>query len=155
MTDLNLEDTIERWEDRDSRFKYQIVFDGDVGPPALPRGPIPAGLVMSISQPGGKTVNVFARDVKSLRNDPPKFSTMFKGSGVKKYQAFVRTGATQEFEAEELGPITSNWPLMSDVTNVANTHKMILAPSPAITNRKRSIRVDFVGRNGPETVRSS
>jgi hypothetical protein len=42
---------------------------------------------------------------------------------------------------------------MSDVTNVANTHKMILAPSPAITNRKRSIRVDFVGKNGTETVR--
>ena len=153
VTDLNLEDIIERWEGRDSRFKYQIVFDGDMGPPSLAKGPIPIGLVMSISQPGGKTVNVLARDVKSLRNDPPKFSTVFKGNGVKKYQEFVRTGVTQEFEVEELGPITSDWPLMSDVTNVANTHKMILAPSPAITNRKRSIRVDFVGKNGTETVR--
>jgi hypothetical protein len=153
LTDLNLEDTIERWESRDSRFKYQIVFDGDMGPTALGKAPIPAGLVMSISQPGGKTVNVFARDVKSLQNDPPRFSTTFKGNGLKKYQAFVRTGITQEFEVEELGPITSKWPLMSDLTNVANTHKMILAPSPAITNRKRSVRVDFVGKNGTETVR--
>ena len=33
LTDANLEDEIERWKERDARFNYQIVFDGDLGPP--------------------------------------------------------------------------------------------------------------------------
>jgi len=39
LTDINLEDTIEHWKDRDARFNYQIVFDGDSGPPNLSRHP--------------------------------------------------------------------------------------------------------------------
>jgi hypothetical protein len=39
---------------------------------------------MSIYKPGGKTVNVFARDAESLRADPPKFTTTFTGSGIEK-----------------------------------------------------------------------
>jgi|GEM_PF-2576480 len=152
VTDANLEDIIERWKERDARFNYQILFDTDLGPPASRSGAIPQGLVMSILQRGGKTVNVFARDVAALRADPPRFSTNFRGTGIKKYKTFVRTGVPQEFETEELGPITSDWPLMSDVTNVANTYKMTLAPSPMLTQVKRGVRVDFVGKDG-ETVR--
>jgi hypothetical protein len=50
------------------------------------------------------------------------------------------------------GRSTSDWALMSDVTNVASTYKMTLAPSPILTQVKRGVRVDFVGKNG-ETVR--
>jgi hypothetical protein len=85
---------------------------------------------MSIHKPGGKTVNVFARDVESLRADPPTVTTTFTGSGIEKFEKLVKTGVPQEFDTHELGPITSKWPLMSDVTNVGNTYKLILAPSP-------------------------
>ena len=149
VTDANLEDMIERWKERDARFNYQIVFDGDLGPPR--QGPLQAGLIMSIRQ-GDKTVNVFARD-QSLETNPPQFSTVFQGSGIPKIEALINTGAAQEFETDEIGPIKSDWPLLSDVSNVASIYKLILAPSPELTNRKRSVRVDFVRENGTETVR--
>jgi hypothetical protein len=149
VTDANLEDMIERWKERDARFNYQIVFDGDLGPPR--KGPLQSGLIMSIRQ-GDKTINVFARD-QSLETNPPQFSSVFQGSGIPKIEAFIKTGVAQEFETDEIGPITSDWPLMSDVSNVANISKMILEPSPQLTSRKRSVRVDFVRENGTETVR--
>ena len=153
LTDINLEDTIQRWKQRDARFNYQIVFDRDLGPPTHPPASIQPGLIMSIYKPGGKTVNVFARDAESLRADPPTFTTSFTGSGIEKFMKVVKTGVQQEFETHELGPITSKWPLMSDVTNAGNTYKLILAPSPVLLNRKRSVRVDFVSENGVEQVR--
>lgn len=58
---------------------------------------------MSIYKPGGKTVNVFARDAESLRADPPKFATTFTGSGIEKFEKLVKTGAPQEFDTHELG----------------------------------------------------
>ena len=58
VTDANLEDTIERWKERDARFNYQIVFDGDLGPPTLRQQPLQPGLVMSIWQ-GDQTVTAF------------------------------------------------------------------------------------------------
>jgi hypothetical protein len=153
VTDINLEDTIQHWKDRDARFNYEIVFDRDLGPPDHKSLSIKPGLVMSIYKPDGKTVNVFARDVESLRADPPTFTTTFTGSGIEKFEKMVKTGLQQEFETHELGPITSKWPLMSDVTNAGNTYKLILAPSPVLLNRKRSVRVDFVSQDGAEQVR--
>ena len=153
VTAAHLEDIIERWKERDARFNYQIVMDGDLGLPSFPpHGPIPPGLIMSKWQ-DGKTLNVFARDVASLRADPPQFSTIFKGSGVKKYEAFVRTGIAQEFETDEIGRITSDWALMSDVVAVSNTYKIKVALSPSITNRKRSVRLEFVKKNSTDTIR--
>jgi hypothetical protein len=107
---------------------------------------------MSIRQ-GDKTVNVFARDAASLNASPPRFSTVFKGSGIKKYEEFIKTGAAQEFETDEIGPIKSDWPLLSDVSNVGGTHKLSLAMSPVMTNSKRGVRVDFIRKNSTETVR--
>lgn len=153
LTDINLEDTIEHWKDRDARFNYQIVFDKDLGPPDHMLASIQPGLIMSIHEPGRKTVNVFARDVESLSADPPTITTAFTGSGIEKFMKFVKTGIQQEFETHELGPITSKWPLMSDVTNAGNTHKLFLAPSPVLLNRKRSVRLDFVSEHGAEQVR--
>lgn len=149
VTDANLEDEIERWKERDARFSYQIVFDGDLGPPR--QEPLQAGLIMSIRQ-GDKTINVFARD-KSLETNPPQLSTVFQGSGIPKIEAFIKTGTAQEFETDEIGPITSDWPLLSDVSNVPGTHKLSLAMSPVVTNRKRNVRVDFIRKNSTETVR--
>jgi len=151
-TDASLEDIVERWKERDARFNYQIVFDGDLGPPKALQGPPPPGLVMSRWQ-DGKTVNVFARDAASLRANPPQFSTTFKGSGIKKYEAFIKTGAPQEFEADEVEPIRSDWALMSDLANIHDTYKLRVAPSPLLTNIKRSVRLEFVGNPGTGAVR--
>jgi hypothetical protein len=153
LTDINLEDTIEHWKDRDARFNYQIVFDGDLGPLDQSSVSVPSRFVMSIRKPGSKTVNVFERDVESLRADPPKFTTTFKGSGIEKFEKLFKTGVPQEFDTHELGPITSKWPLMSDVTNAGNTYKLTLGPSPVVMNRKRSVRVEFIGQGGSQTVR--
>lgn len=153
LTDINLEDTIEHWKDRDARFNYQIVFDRDLGPPDHKSASAKPGLVMSIYKPSGKTVNVFARDIESLRADPPTFTTTFTRSGIEKFEKLVKTELQQEFETHELGPITSKWPLMSDVTNAGNTYKLILAPSPVLLNRKRSVRLEFDSENGTDQVR--
>ena len=74
-TDNNLEDIIERLMERDPRFKYQIIFDGDLGSPKS-QHPVPAGLLMTISS-GTKKLNVFERDIAALRSNPPRFSIEF------------------------------------------------------------------------------
>lgn len=144
VTSANVEDIIERLKERDARFDYQIVFDGDLGPPAP--SSIPPRLMMSISK-AGKTLNVFARDVVSLRSNPPQFHTTFKGSGIKKYIELVKTGLPQEFEADELDSFESDFSLMDDVAR-AGPYKMKVGPSPMLTNKRRSVRVEFVGADG-------
>src|SRR5215469_6090808 len=153
LTDINLEDTIAHWTNRDARFNYEITFNRELGPPNPSTIPAQPGLVMSIYKPGGKTVNVFARDVESLRGDPPTVTTTFMGSGIEKFEKLLKTGLSQEFDTHELGPITSKWPLLSDVTNAEQTYKLILAPSPVLLNRKRSVRVDFLNEKGTKLVR--
>ncbi len=152
VTDTNLEDIIERWKERDARFSYQIVFDGDLGPPASRQGPLQPGLVMSVRE-GGKTINVFARDVVSLRANPPQFHTTFKGTGVQKYHTFLRTGVAQEFEADELESFGTDLTFMSAAVEITKPYKLIVSPSPALTDRRRSVRVEFVGKSGAEIVR--
>jgi len=139
MTDANLEDIIERWTERDPRFNYQIVFDGDLGPP--PHNPAP-GLVMTVST-GARKLNVFARDITSLEANPPTFSMQFKGTGIDKIRSAINTGARQEFGPDELGDLKTDWALLSSATKVINNLRLIIAPSPSLTNRKRSVRVVF------------
>lgn len=152
VTDANLEDIIERWKERDARFNYQIVSDGDLGPPSTGNEGVTPGLVVSMSR-GGKTVNVFARDVASLRANPPQITTTLSDGGRKKFETFLRTGIPQEFETDEIERVVSDWSLMSDLTKSAGLLKMKLATSSALTNRKRHVRVDFVGTGGRGTVR--
>jgi hypothetical protein len=60
LTESNLEEYVERLKDRDARFNYQIVFDGDLGP-SVRRYEDQPGIFMSIHR-GPKTINIFARD---------------------------------------------------------------------------------------------
>jgi len=152
ITDANVEDVIERWKERDARFNYQLVFDGDLGPLSSRSNQLQPGLVMSMWREG-KTVNVFARDVASLRANPPKFHTTFKGAGVQKYRAFIKTGVPQEFEPDELGPFETDWLLMKSVEGPGRPHKLSLAPSPALTNKKAIVRLEFVGKDAADVVR--
>lgn len=140
ITEANVEDIIERWKERDGRFRYEIVFDGESGPPS-PHTPIPPGLMMTLST-GTRKVNVYARDVTSLLANPPSFNVGIAGSGIAKFESFLDTGTAQEFEADEIGPLlTTDFPLLKDFPIAPQ--KVTVSPSPALTERKRSVRVVF------------
>ena len=139
MTEANVEDILERLKERDARFRYEIVFDGDSGPPT-PQAPIPPGLMMTLST-GTRKINVYARDISSLLSNPPSFRLGVTGSGIAKFESFLDTGAAKEFNFGELGPIATDFPLLKDAP--ITPQKMFVAPSPALTNRTRSVRVVF------------
>ena len=143
ITDANIEDVIERMKERDARFNYQIIYDGDLGPVSRQPHPLPSGLVASLST-GMKTINVFARDVQALAANPPTFRLSLKGTGVQKALQFWKTGIQQEFNSEELGPVTTDFPLLSSFLQSGNPPaRLIAGPPPALTNRKRFVRVTF------------
>jgi len=144
-TDNNLEDIIERLTERDPRFKYQIIFDGDLGPPKS-QHPVPAGLLMTISS-GTKKLNVFERDIAALRSNPPTFSIEFKSTGIEKIVSLLNTGVAQEFTPDELGAMSTDFAFLSSATDFSGDKRLIVGPSPALTSRKRPVSVMFQ-RNG-------
>jgi hypothetical protein len=150
LTESNLEEFVERLKERDARFNYQIVFDGDLGPSA-PRYSEQPGIFMSIHK-GAKTVNIFARDHEALRSNPVKFRMTFKNSGVEKSERFLRTGYPQEFTAEEIESITSDSPVLAPIVQFHGPHsRIVVGPSPELTRRKRMVRVTFQ-RLGAESI---
>lgn len=139
-TDQQVEDLIERYKDQDSRFRYELIFDGESGPPS-PHIPIPPGLVMTVAN-GTKKLNVYARDVQALQANPPRFTIGFTPTGVEKLRAFIDTGAAQDFQVGDLGLFTpGNLPLLKG--SPITLQKLFMAPSPALAARKRSVRVIF------------
>jgi hypothetical protein len=144
VTDANAEDLVERMKERDARFHYQIVYDGDLGPPPVTPWKTPEhGLLMSLAT-GSKTINVFARDVQGLRSNPPSFQLSFKGAGVEKAVALWKTGIRQEFTSDELGLISTDLPLFSSFLKVGNPPaRLLVTPPSALTDTKRSVRVTF------------
>jgi hypothetical protein len=142
LTENNLADFIERLKERDARFNYQIVFDGDLGPGRLNQAP-PPGLMMSISN-GSKTINIFARDVEAIRSNPPSLNVTFKRSGIEKSVAFQKTGSSQEFTSEEFAPVSTTFELLDPfIQSHGPGSKLIVGPSPQMTQRKRYVRVRF------------
>jgi hypothetical protein len=148
LTENNLEDFIERLKERDARCNYQITFDGDLGPPATSYIPRP-GLMMSMSN-GQTTIHVFSRDFEALRSNPPTFQFEITEAGANKYNELMRTGARQEFASHEFGAFTSDWPVLAPMSRQSHGSqaRLIIGPSPALTNRKRSVRVKFRGSEG-------
>lgn len=147
LTENNLEDFIERLKERDARCNYQIIFDGDIGPPSASR-PVTDGLIVSISN-GSKTINVLARDREALSSNPPRFQFSLNEAGIKKYKEMVKTGTQQEFLAEEFGSMamTTDWPVLAPLMNKVDISKARLIISPPIMSKdqERSIKVRFSG----------
>ncbi|MCU1272396.1 MAG: hypothetical protein JWN74_3690 [Acidobacteriaceae bacterium] len=139
LTDENVEDLIERHQDQDARFRYEYIFDPESGPPSA-QPPVSPGLVMTIAD-GTKKLNLYARDVKALQANPPRFSVGFTGSGIEKFETFLDTGAAQEFGVDELGPFTTNLPLLQ--ASPVRPQTLVVALSPAVTSRKHNVRVIF------------
>ena len=151
LTENNLEHFIERLKERDARCNYQIVFDGDFGPPVTGHMPRP-GLMMSMSN-GQTTIHVFARDLEALRSNPPAFQVEITEAGMEKYRELMKTGTRQEFASHEFGSFTSNWPVLAPMNQQSHGSqaRLIIGPSPALTNRQRSVRVKFRG-SGEESI---
>jgi len=144
ITQADVEDYIERLKERDSRFNYELVFSGDLGPLLAQTKPRP-GMLMSM-QNGAKTLNVFARDVEALRLNPPTINLTFSGTGVEKFKTLVKTGIEQTFEDTEFEHGGSNVPLF-DLPNIKGT-KLIVGSTPSLLNRRIRARIIFEGENG-------
>lgn len=68
LTDSNLEDYIERLKDRDARCSYQIVFDGDLGPPQT--GPNPRSGVSALNFNWGQDAERFRPRHRCIAFEP-------------------------------------------------------------------------------------
>jgi hypothetical protein len=150
LTEDNLEDFVERLKERDARFNFQIVFDGDLGPTAR-EGKLVPGLVMSITS-GTKTINVFVRDHDALRSNPVTLELNLKGAGVEKHQTLLKTGHPQEFLSDEFEPMASSTPLLTPLLKGHGPQsRLTISPSPAMTQRKRIVRLRFY-RSGHKEI---
>lgn len=149
ITDATLEDYIERFKERDARFNYELVFSGDLGPELAQTKPRP-GLMMSM-QDGAKTLNVLARDVEALQQNPPTMNLAFSGSGVEKLRALMKTGMSQTFHDTEFEHLGSNTPIFALPAVTGKT--LIVGPTKAFLDRRVKTRITFV--KGEEVVEYS
>ncbi len=78
-----------------------------------------------------------------MKSNPPSFTVTVKGEGIKKFESLLKTGAPQEFESEEIVGIKTDWVLLNSVKDFAGKNKLTVGPSPALTNRRASVRVIF------------
>src|SRR6185437_13593075 len=139
VTESTLEDYIERLKERDARFNYEIVFSGDLGPEYVQkRRP---GLVMSF-QSGAKRVNVFARDVEALQQDPPKINLRFTKEGVGKYRTLIKTGFAQTFTKGEFEHLSTDVPFLP---TLHENQTLIIGPTESLKNRRVKARLTFIG----------
>jgi hypothetical protein len=139
ITQANVEDYIERLKERDARFNYELVFSGDLGPMLTEPKPRP-GLMMSMYE-GGKTLNVFARDVEALQQNPPTINLTISGIGIEKFKTLVKTGIEQTFEDTEFEYLGSNIPLF-DLPNIKGM-KLIVGPTQTFLDRRIKARLTF------------
>jgi hypothetical protein len=139
ITESNLEEYIERLKEQDARFNYELVFSGDLGPQVTRARPRP-GLMMTM-QNGGKTLNVFARDVEALRQNPPVIKLSFSGTGLDKFRTMVKTGIIQTFQDTEFEHLGSNVPLFELPAMKGQT--LIVSPTQSFLDRRMRTRFTF------------
>ncbi len=139
ITEANLEDYIERLKERDARFNYELVFSGDLGPEVSLTKPR-SGLMMSM-QDGAKTLNIFARDIEELRQNPPTMNLGFSGIGIEKFRTLVKTGIIQTFHDTEFEHLGSNVPLFDWPAEKGQT--LIVGPTQSLLDRRIRTRITF------------
>ncbi len=146
ITESNLEEYIERLKEQDARFNYELVFSGDLGPEVTRTRPRP-GLMMTM-QDGAKTLNVFARDVEALQQNPPVIKLSFSGTGVDKFRTMVKTGIIQTFQDTEFEHLGSNVPLFELPAMKGQT--LIVSPTQSFLDRR--IRTRFTFSKGDQAI---
>jgi hypothetical protein len=112
----NTEEYLERLQQRDSRFTYEVTFGGERGPDAF-SSPQESQLVMSMTD-GRKVVKAYARDLEALRQDPVGINLQFTKSGSLKFQDLIQTGKKQIWDKGEIRAFKSTMPLLSDMNFV-------------------------------------
>jgi Restriction endonuclease len=100
ITSENASQFIERLKQRDARYNYEVVVSTD-RPPTTATDP-----AFSIAS-GPTLVNAYPRDIEALRADPVRLRVQFKGTGVDKIKAFMQTGKSADFQADELAEVRS------------------------------------------------
>jgi hypothetical protein len=129
LADLNAENIdqyLKRLEDADARFAYSVTYGRNLRPDTISR-PQP-GLIASISD-DTKTINVFARDVEALRLNPPKGQFTITGTGVDKFNDFIRSGRPQLIGPEELLDFTSDFGFLGPLKIQLQGAKLFIGPS--------------------------
>ncbi len=144
LTEENAEQYLERLKDRDARFTYEIAFGGDRGPAKMNPQP---GLLISVGD-AVRRVDVFARDIEAIRLNPPKTAFTLQGLGIEKFNTFVRTGKSQEFSADELGQLTTDFAFITDTTGPMTPLMMRLEQRARLV--PFPVRVTF--GSGPDAV---
>jgi hypothetical protein len=137
----DIEQYIERLRAKDSRFDYDVTFGGDRGPDVFPP-PAEPGLVAAITD-GRKTIKAYARDGKALSLDPVGFSITLAGSGVDKMDSLIRTGHSQQFDAEEIHDFKATVPLLSHLGLVPGEFGIGFRSASA--SQPIPLRLSFIG----------
>jgi hypothetical protein len=144
-----MDELIARLEEADARFDYQIVYGPNVGAELAETPPDHPLLVASVLDEN-KRIDVFARDIDALTLDPPEVNFTIKGSGVAKFQEFLRTGKRQEFETDEVSTASSTLDFLLSEKQ-ATGWKVVLMPPASLAKKVFSLRVTF--SNTSEQVR--
>ena len=105
----NVQQYLQRLQDGDARFNYEISFSRDR---ISDNSRVEPGLVFSASD-GQRTIRAFARDREALALSPPKISIAMKASAATKMEEFIRTGRGQEIDAGELISLSTDLPFLS------------------------------------------
>jgi hypothetical protein len=142
---INVEDYQERLKSLDPRCGFEVVYAGDGNPLS---DSIHEATVLSIKE-GSRTVNVFARDVRSFNADPPTLELTVQGEGVRKFSELVRSGKPQEFDASDIVDLKSNWPFVPSL-QVSKDFKLLAGPNSSV--KKTIIRTRILVRLAADLV---
>jgi len=129
----NIDQYLRRLEAADARFAYAVTYRRNLEPPSAARK-VP-GLIASISD-GTKTIDVFARDAKALKLNPPKAHFTVTGAGVEKMSELIRSGRQQVIEPGELLAYTSDFEFLAPPRGPIQSAKLMIGPAgSALTSR--------------------
>jgi hypothetical protein len=138
---VRMDELIARLEDEDARFTYQILYGANTGPEVVEgrtRHPL---LVASIIG-DDKRVNVFARDLESLKIDPPKVTFSVSESGMEKLQEHLRTGRPQQLDHGEIIEPRSTFDFLLPQKSMAGW-SLVMRPPAHLAAQRRAVRLTF------------
>ncbi|MGA3318226.1 MAG: hypothetical protein ABSC64_17525 [Candidatus Korobacteraceae bacterium] len=120
LTLENVQQYVQRLQDRDARFDYQVTFfPRDNG-----RTNFPPGIMASITD-GDKRIDIFARDVEALQLDPPKIQFKTQGEATRQLRHAVETGTPADIQ---VSGFRSTFDFIAPVP--AESQRLIFEPSP-------------------------
>ena len=120
LTLENVQQYVQRLQDRDARFDYQVTFfPRDDG-----RRDFPPGIMASITH-GDKRIDIFPRDVEALQLDPPKIQFKTQGEATRQLQHAVETGTPADIQ---VSGFRSTFDFIGPVP--AQSGRLMIEPSP-------------------------